>query len=170
MSNNEIIFRRNVYFNERSFPVRKLKPQATAPNIDTGEYLVGLDFEDDGQQWTITEVGFYEEHPVLYYKNKDTGEEEKSSVKEVRQWYNRTHLQQAANSIIPARKGYINIDSLAEESYKTIQNYDVKLSSHATKPTSYKKAGDSPFPQWFRAEEKEKQGFLESGFTPEIRK
>ncbi len=125
----------------------------------TGEDLLGLDFENDGQQWTITEVGFYEEHPVLYYKNKDTGEEEKSSVKEVRQWYNRNHLQQAANSIVPTRKGYIN--SLAEESYKTIQNYDVKLPSHATKPTSYKKAGSSPFPQWFRAEEKEKQGFLE---------
>ena len=98
-------------------------------------------------------------------------------MKEVRQWYNRTHLQQAANSIVPTRKGYIN--SLAEETYKAIQNYDVKLPSHATKPTSYKKAGNSPFPQWFRAEEKEKQGFLEftawekldpSGITPEIRK
>jgi hypothetical protein len=77
ISNNEIIFRRNVYFNERSFPARKFKPQPTIPNMDTGEDLVGLDFEDDGKQWTITEVGFYEEHPVLYYKNKDTGEEEK---------------------------------------------------------------------------------------------
>ncbi len=81
-------------------------------------------FEDDGQQWTITEVGFYEEHPVLYYKSKDTGEEEKSSVKEVRQWYNRTHLKQTVNSITPTRKGYIN--NLAEESFKIIQNYDVK--------------------------------------------
>ena len=177
VSNNEVIFRRNVYFNERSFPARKLKSQTTVPNIDTGDDLVGLDFEDDGQQWTITEVGFYEEHPVQYYKNKDTGEEEKSSVKEVRQWYNRTHLQQATNSIAPTRKGYIN--NLAEESYKTIQNYDVKLPAHATKPTSYKKAGNSPYPQWFRAEEKEKQGFLEftaweqitpSEVTPEIRK
>jgi hypothetical protein len=114
ISNNEIIYRRNVYFNERSFPARKMKIQTTAPNIDTGEDLVGLDFEDDAQEWTITEVGFYDEHPVLYYKNKDTGEEEKSSVKEVRQWYNRTHLQQVANSIVPTRKGYIN--SLAEES------------------------------------------------------
>jgi hypothetical protein len=122
-------------------------------------------------------VDFYEEHPVLYYKNKDTGEEEKSSVKEVRQWYNRTHLQQATNSLAPTRKGYIN--NLAEESYNTIQNYDVKLPAHATKPTSYKKAGNSPYPQWFRAEEKEKQGFLEftaweqinpSEVTPEIRK
>jgi hypothetical protein len=48
VSNNEIIFRRNVYFNERSFSARKLIPQVTASNIDTGEDLVGLDFEDDG--------------------------------------------------------------------------------------------------------------------------
>jgi len=114
---------------------------------------------------------------VLYYKNKATGEEEKSSVKEVRQWYNRTNLKQAANSITPTRKGFIN--SLAEMSYQTITNYDVKLPANATKSTSYKKAGNSPFPQWFRAEQKEKQGFLEftvwdlipsSEVTPEIRK
>jgi hypothetical protein len=38
----------------------------------------------------------------------------------------------------------------------------VKLPANATKPkTSYKKAGNSPFPQWFRAEEKEKPGFVE---------
>jgi hypothetical protein len=67
---------------------------------------VGLDFEDDGQQWTITKVGFYEEHPVLYYKSKDTGEEERSSVKEVKQWYNRTHLQQASCQLYhPNKKG-----------------------------------------------------------------
>ncbi len=98
-------------------------------------------------------------------------------MKEVRQWYNRTHLKQATNSIALTRKGFIN--SLAETSYKTITNYDVKLPANAIKPTSYKKAGISPFPQWFRAEEKEKQGFLEftawesipsSEVTPEIRK
>jgi hypothetical protein len=147
------------------------------PQTDNGSDLIGFDFEDDGQTWTITEIGFYDDEPVLYYKNKTTGEEEKSSVKEVRQWYNRTNLRQAANSIIPTRKGYIN--SLAETSYQTIQNYDVKLPNHATKPTSYKKAGNSPFPQWFRAEEKEKHGFLEftaweavpsSEVTPAIRK
>jgi hypothetical protein len=72
VSNNEIIYRRNVYFIERSIPARKFKPQSTIAKINTGEELVGLDFEDDGQQWTITEVGFYEERPVLYYKNKNT--------------------------------------------------------------------------------------------------
>jgi hypothetical protein len=177
ISNNEIIFRRNVYFNERSFPARKMKLPTTLTSIDTDADLVGLDFEDEGQTWTIIEIGVYDEEPVLYYKNKQTGEEEKSSVKEVRQWYNRTHLMQATNSIIPTRKGFIN--TLAETSFKTITNYDVKLPAHASKPTSYKKARNSPFPQWFRAEEKEKQGFIEftaweplhlSQITPEIRK
>ncbi len=116
-------------------------------------------------------------HPLNNYKNKTTGEEEKSSVQEVRQWYNRTHIMLAANSITPTRKGFIN--TLAETTYKTITTYDVKLPAHVSKPTSYKKAGNSPFPQWFRAEEKEKQGFLEftawepiksSHITREIRK
>jgi hypothetical protein len=155
ISNNEIIFRRNVYFNERSFLARKMKLPTTLTSIDTGADLVGLDFDDEGQTWTITEIGMYDEERVLYYKNKQTGEEEKSSVKEVRQWYNRTHLMQAANSITPTRKGFIN--TLAETSYKTITAYDVKLPAHASKPTSYKKAGNSPFPQWFRAEEKRKK-------------
>ena len=159
ISNREIIYRRNVYFNERSFPARKMTLPTTHTQTDNGSDLIGFDFEDDGQTWTITEIGFFEDEPVLYYKNKTTGEEEKSSVKEVRQWYNRTNLMQAANSIAPTRKGYIN--SLAEASYNTITKYDVQLPAYATKPTSYKKAGNSPFPQWFRAEEKEKQGFLE---------
>jgi hypothetical protein len=55
----------------RSQQEAKIKIQTTTSNIDTEEDLVGLDFKDDGQQWTITEVGFYEEHPVLYYKSKD---------------------------------------------------------------------------------------------------
>ena len=67
-----------------------LPPTHTQP--DNGSDLIGFDFEDDGQTWTITEIGFFEDEPVLYYKNKQTGEEEKSSVKEVRQWYNRTNL------------------------------------------------------------------------------
>ncbi len=84
----------------------------TLTSIDTGADLVGRDFEDEGQTWTITETGNYDDDPVLYYKSKTTGEEEKSSVKEVRQWYNRTNLRQAANSIAATRKGFIN--SLAE--------------------------------------------------------
>ena len=35
VSNNEIIYRRNVYFNERSFPARKIKIHTQPQNIDT---------------------------------------------------------------------------------------------------------------------------------------
>ncbi len=63
ISNNEIIYRRNVYFNERSFPARKMKIQTQPQNIDTGEDLVGLDFEDDGQHWTIR--AFEKLNPII---------------------------------------------------------------------------------------------------------
>jgi hypothetical protein len=97
------------------------------------------------------------------YVNNKTKAEEKSSVAEVRQWYNRTelqqastHLVQASNMIVPTRKVFIN--AAAELSFKTIKRYDTKLpSTHVTKPTSFKKARNSPHPQWFQAELKEKK-------------
>jgi hypothetical protein len=172
---NEIIFRRNVYFNERSFPGRKLNP---TPNItDLGTDLIGTDFEDDGIQWTVTKTGHYNDHPVLYYINKKNGEEEYSSVAEVRSWCHQTTLKQAINTIKSTRKGYIN--TLAEESFKAIHTYNLKLPPNSTKPTSFKKAGNQTQPQWFRAEDKERDGFLEfdtwerldqTNITPEIRK
>jgi hypothetical protein len=87
-------------------------------------------------------------------------------VKEVRQWYNRTQLQQATthliqatNDIAPTRKGYIN--KLAEEIYNTVKSYDVKLPNNKVKkPTSFKKAGNLPQTQWFQAEAKERDGML----------
>jgi hypothetical protein len=107
----EIIYRRNVHYNERSYPARKLKHQTSNNKTDTGEDVIGLQFEDDGQWWTITEHGTYDDDLVLYYKNTDTNEEEKSSVKEVHEWYNRTQLKQASthlinstNAIQPIRK------------------------------------------------------------------
>jgi hypothetical protein len=117
----------------------------------------------------------YEGTPVLYYRNKGNGEEECSSVQEVRTWCNQTMLKQAINNIKPTRKGYIN--TLAEESFRAI-SYNLRLPPNSTKPTSFKKAGNHPQPQWFRAEEKEKEGFLEfdtwerltqSEITPAIR-
>jgi hypothetical protein len=61
-----------------------------------------------------------------------------------------------------------------------IRTYDVKL-PHGTqsKPTSYRKAGNSEQTQWFHAEDKERDGILESetwirlpqeAITPAIRK
>jgi hypothetical protein len=106
----------------------------------------------------IKDFGTHDGHQVLFYTNNDNGQEEKSSVKEVREWYNRTQLTQvstqltqASNAILPTRKGYIN--SIAEASFKAIQQYDVKLpNKNVKKPTSFKKAGNSEQPQWFQAE------------------
>jgi hypothetical protein len=77
----------------------------------------------------------------------------------VRLWHSQTTLRQAINQIKPTRKGYIN--TLAEESFKAIQTYDLKLPANSTKPSSYKKASNQPLPQWFRAEAKDRDGFLE---------
>jgi hypothetical protein len=52
----DVIFRRNVYFNERSFLGRKLQPIANLQ--DDGTDLIGSDFEDYGILWTGTKTGF----------------------------------------------------------------------------------------------------------------
>ena len=78
----DIIFRRNAYFNERSFPGRKLNPLPTIK--DTGEDLIGSEFEDEGITWIVTQTGQHEGAPILWYKNKENDDEEYSSVPEVR--------------------------------------------------------------------------------------
>jgi hypothetical protein len=181
----KVIYRRNVHFNERSFPARKQKMPTSLTHIGTGEDLIGLPFEDDGYTWTITHLGTHEEAPVLWYRNNENGDEEYSSVAEVMTWYNRTALKQAhahlthtANQIVPTRKGFIN--DLAETSFKAVKEYDVKLPhKHVYKPTSFAKAGNAPNPQWFQAESKEKDGMMsfqtwerldQSKLTPTIRR
>jgi hypothetical protein len=180
MKTRQIIYRKNVYFNERQFPARKTKDAISSPDkLDTGNDLVGLDFEDDGIIWRVTKTGLENDTvPILYYENKDTKEEERSTVHEVRTWYNRTSLHNAAKTIAPVRKGYIN--NLAEQTYKAVMNYDVKLpNANVPKPTSFNKASNTPFPQWFQAEDKERNGMLEfqtwdylnqSEITSDIRK
>ncbi len=159
ISNQEIIYRRNIYFNERSFPVRKFQLPPTLTAVDTGTDLIGADFDDEGSRWTVLRTGEYEGTPVLYYKHKENGTEECSSVAEVRTWVKQTKLHQATNKLTPTRKGYI--DTLAEESFKAITNYNLKLPPNSTKPTSIKKAGNQSLPQWFRAEAKDRDGFLD---------
>ncbi len=74
LQTNEIIYRRNVYFNERCYPARKTKHSPTNANtIDSGEDIIGLDFIDDGITWTVTRTGLENEQtPILYQINKDT--------------------------------------------------------------------------------------------------
>jgi hypothetical protein len=40
---------------------------------------------DDDVWWTIKDFGTHDGHQVLFYTNNDNGQEEKSSVKEVRE-------------------------------------------------------------------------------------
>ena len=54
------MFRRNVYFNERSFPARldakinrPLMPAGQADNTDKGEDLIGEEFADEGETFTV---------------------------------------------------------------------------------------------------------------------
>jgi hypothetical protein len=64
--------------------------------------------------------------------------------------------------------------------FDKIRTYDVKLPNGTqSKPTSYRKAGNSEQTQWFHAEDKERDGILEfetwmrlpqNNITPEIRK
>ncbi len=66
----KIIYRRNVYYNERSFPARKLKFNPSPTLKDTGEDLLGLQFLDDDVWWkTITDFGTHDGHQVLFYTN-----------------------------------------------------------------------------------------------------
>ncbi len=76
----KIICRRNVYYNERSYPARKQKFNPSLITTDTGEDLLGLQFLDDGIWWTIKDFGNYDGHQVLWYTNNENGQEEKSSV------------------------------------------------------------------------------------------
>jgi hypothetical protein len=73
LKNLKVIYRRNVYFNERFFPARKQK--LLPSQVDTGDDLQGLMFEDDGPMWTITHLGKHEEAPVLWYKSNDDRKE-----------------------------------------------------------------------------------------------
>jgi hypothetical protein len=149
---------------------------------DDGADLVGLDFLDDGSRFTITGTSDNEGTLSLTYidplKPLKDGMQHESTVKEVRKWYNKTQLTQAVNNITPSRKSYVN--DIAYEAYKQIKTYDVKLSNpfNQTAPTSYKQASNRE-PQWFSAEDKEKDGIIEfttwrrlnqATITPEMRR
>jgi hypothetical protein len=53
----KVIVRRQVYFNKRSFPARKMTPeyQMSQPlKSDDGSGLIGLTFVDDGESFRVT--------------------------------------------------------------------------------------------------------------------
>lgn len=162
LKTKKVIYWRQVFFNERSFPARKQKVTLESAKVteDTAEDIIGLPFEDDGERFIITGTSRNKDGELVVDYKDEKGKDLFSSVKEVRQWIKQTELTQAAASIAPKRNGYIN--GLAEEMFQQITNYDTKLPQGTKdKPTSYHKAGNSTQTQWFQAEAKERDGILE---------
>jgi hypothetical protein len=100
-----VIYRRQVFFNERSFPARATKTmfKANKDTEDTAEDIIGLHFEDEeGEGFLITGTSRNEEGElVVDYKNviSKSKRYEKpkgyvSTVQEVRRWIGRQNLSQ----------------------------------------------------------------------------
>jgi hypothetical protein len=144
---------------------------------DDGSGLIRLTFVDDGESSRVTGTHVEDGINVVNYKD-NKGNQHYSTIKEVKQWIEKTKLTQAANLIRPTRKSYIN--NLASAMHDRIRTYDVKLPRGTqSKPTSYRKAGNSEQTQWFHTEDKERDGILEfetwkrlpqDAITPAMRK
>ncbi len=159
LSSNEIIYRRNVSFNERFFPARA---NSTVRPItkDKGEQLIGTTFTQDDETFVITNCSYHQGEDCLDYKNTETNEEHYSTVKEVTKWVKQSKLLQLANNIQPTRKGFMN--TLAETMFKEIQpkTYNVKLPSNTVKPPKSFNNEKGREEQWFEAFKKERDGML----------
>jgi hypothetical protein len=139
---NEIIYRRNVCFNERSFPARQTKV-TLVPHKDTGADLIGLQFIDDCITFTIIEADIDENggENILTYEDNTTKDRHYSTVKEVRQLYENTHLQQSVTAVQPSRVGFMNRLATATYqshnenamfNYKTRQRHQIITSKQVT--------------------------------------
>ncbi len=140
LNTNQVIYHRNVSFNERSFPARTAPITRTVPSKnDTGEDLIGQTFKEDNETFIITECSRHDGLDCLDYISSRTKEDFVSTVPEVRKWVKQTSMLQMANNIQPSRKGYMN--TLAETMSQQInpRPYQTKLSSNTIKPPkSYK--------------------------------
>jgi hypothetical protein len=68
----KVIVRRQVYFNERSFPARKMTPknQVSQPlKSDDGSGLIGLIFVDEGESFRVTGTHVEDGINVVDYKD-----------------------------------------------------------------------------------------------------
>jgi hypothetical protein len=65
-----LLYRRNVAFNEKIFPGRKLLPQEEIlQDKDIGYDIIGLSFNDEGQTFVIQGTGENDGTPALLYTN-----------------------------------------------------------------------------------------------------
>jgi hypothetical protein len=161
LTTNRMIYRRNVSFNERSFPARTTPiTRPTPTQTDTGEDLIGQTFTEDNETFIITQCSRYDGVDCVDYISTRTKEETYSTIPEVRKWIKQTKILQMANNIQPSRKGYMN--TLAETMSKQInpKPYNTKLSSPTVRPPKSFKDAQGREIQWFEAFRKEKDGLL----------
>ena len=155
MSTNKVIYRRNVSFNERSFPARINNPSRTiAPRKVS--HLIGQTFVDDGETFRVTNFSHHQGVDCLDYVNEKTNEEHYSTIEEIEQWVKQATILQLANEIQPTRKGFMN--TLAEAMFHEIQHkiYKVKLNDPNTKPPKSFRDSQGRETQWFEAFKKER--------------
>jgi hypothetical protein len=121
IASGKVIYRRNVALNEKAFPGRNMKIITTNIKTDTGEDLVGHDFLEDGDRYTITGTSTNDGVLTMTYINPDKplkdNVQHESTMSEIRKWYNKTQMIQASNHI---RQNPSFINDIAFAAYKAI--------------------------------------------------
>ena len=100
ISTKKVIYRRNVSFNERSFPARINNPSRTIAQRK-GSHLIGQTFVDDGETFRVTNFSHHQGVECLDYVNEKTNEEHYSTIEEIEQWVKQASILQLANDIQP---------------------------------------------------------------------
>jgi hypothetical protein len=180
LKTSQIIYRRNVSFNEQSFPARTNPITRTIKQQkDTGEDLIGQTFTEDNETFLVTECNHRDGIECLDYISSRTKEDFFSTVPEVRKWIRQTSILQMANNIQPSRKGYMNTRAETMSQQINPKPYHTKLSSNTVRPPKSFKDAQGREIQWFEAFRKEKDGLLkfhtwrrldQSKITPAMRK
>jgi hypothetical protein len=170
------LFRRNVYFKERSFPARldqeinrPLVPAGEAENTDKGEDLTGEEFADEGETFAVVGTDCKSGKDVLVRVNKE-GKDFYSTVAEVREWHNATKLAlsacaNCAEIYSASKRPHKYINALARAARLQTQNAATTARQQKHKhgvfsvPKSHEQAGNLDN-EWFHAEDKEKKGTL----------
>jgi hypothetical protein len=70
-------------------------PAGEAENTDKGEDLIGEEFADEGETFTVVGTDYKSGKDVLTHVNKE-GKDFYSTVAEVREWHNATKLAPSA--------------------------------------------------------------------------
>jgi hypothetical protein len=83
LTTNQVIYRRNVSFNERSFPARTTPiTRPTKTQKDTGEDLIGQTLTEDNETFIITQCSRHDGVDCVDYISTRTKEETYSTIPE----------------------------------------------------------------------------------------